>query len=241
MLLRQRPSVIKNICEAFHLSQTEKEHLLTASIGEGLLIMEDEHSKIKVIASPEEHSIITTNADELLVQKTEVKKESKKQPEVNVNLDKRFYKRKELNPDEIKFLLSQGYKELLAKSINSNKKEDFILKPRFNEGVAHMFFVYDIKEYLEKSGANVQLYITKMPDLICEINGKKFAFEVETGSVISNPNRIKEKVALIKGQNYNEWYFVLTTKHLVTKYKKYGKTIDPRSLKGALDKIIKKI
>jgi hypothetical protein len=41
---------------------------LTAGIGEGILIMDDEHSEIKIIASPEEHVHITTNPDELLKQ-----------------------------------------------------------------------------------------------------------------------------------------------------------------------------
>jgi type IV secretory pathway VirB4 component len=238
MLLRQRPSVMKNICDAFHLSHTEKEHLLTASIGEGLLIMEDDHSKIKVIASPEEHAIITTNADELLVQKTVVKKENKRQPEVNVNLDKRFYKRKELNQDEIKFLLSQGYKEFSQKSIVSGKKENYILNPRHNESLNHMFMVYDVQQFLEKKGVKTEIYTTRMPDLMFNIHGKRYAIEVETGTVLRNLKQMREKINQLN-EITDEWFFLVTNKRIVQKYRTYGKTIDPRFLGNFLEKLIK--
>ncbi len=237
MLLRQKPSVIDKICETFHLSQSEREHLLTAGVGEGLLIMEDEHSIIKVKASPAEHEIAQTKVEEIVKKKRDWNKPKKR---INVDLRKGFYKRQDINEDEIKYLLKQGYQEFSSLSINSDKKEDFILKPRFNESATHMFFVYDIADYLKKKGADVQLFTTKMPDIVCEINGKIYAFEIETGSMIENPNRTKEKIAFIKQQGYNGWYFVVTTKHLVKDYKKFGKTIDPRSIKGFIDKIVKK-
>jgi hypothetical protein len=239
VLLRQRPSVIKNICEAFHLSPIEKEHLLTASIGEGLLIMEDEHSKIKVISSPEEHATITTNADELLIQKSEEVKTKGKQPEVNVNLEKRFYKRKELNQDEIKFLLSQGYKEFSQKSIVSGKKENYVMNPRHNESLNHMFVIYDIAEFLEKRGIKYELFTTKMPDVVFEVNGKKYAIEVETGHKIDKDRkRIEEKVADLN-KNYYDWFFIVTNLRFSKKYRKYGRVVDMRYLKNCLKEIVK--
>ncbi|PIZ80561.1 hypothetical protein COY00_00845, partial [Candidatus Pacearchaeota archaeon CG_4_10_14_0_2_um_filter_35_33] len=68
LLMRQKPAVINNIQETFFLSASEKSFLLTAGVGEGILLMDDEHSEIKIIASPEEHKIITTNPDEILEQ-----------------------------------------------------------------------------------------------------------------------------------------------------------------------------
>src|SRR3989338_10391848 len=66
LLMRQKPSVIKNIQRTFFLSDSEVNHLLTASVGEGILVMDDDHSEIKIVASPEEHKIITTKPDELI-------------------------------------------------------------------------------------------------------------------------------------------------------------------------------
>jgi hypothetical protein len=66
LLMRQKPAVIDAVCQTFHLSGSERTHLLTANVGEGILIMEDDHTEIKIVASEEEHKIITTNPDEML-------------------------------------------------------------------------------------------------------------------------------------------------------------------------------
>src|SRR3990167_8700951 len=78
LLMRQKPAVIKDIDEVFNLSKVEKHALLTASVGEGLLLIDDEHSEIKVVASEEEHKLITKNADELLKNSKSVKLKDKK-------------------------------------------------------------------------------------------------------------------------------------------------------------------
>ena len=65
MLLRQEPAVIKTLAEKFNLNVEEENYLLTADIGEGLLFAMNEHIPIRIIASDEEHELITTNPDEL--------------------------------------------------------------------------------------------------------------------------------------------------------------------------------
>ncbi len=69
LLMRQKPAVIKQIQETFSLSNAERFVLLTASVGEGILLMDDEHSEIRIVASEEEHKQITTNPDEILEQR----------------------------------------------------------------------------------------------------------------------------------------------------------------------------
>ena len=54
ILLRQKPAVIDDIQKTFHLSNVERMALLTAGVGEGILLMEDEHSELKIVASKEE-------------------------------------------------------------------------------------------------------------------------------------------------------------------------------------------
>lgn len=239
MLLRQKPSVIRSISDTFHLSPSEKEHLLTASVGEGLLIMEDEHSKIKVIASPEENKLITTKADEILSQ-NEVTKRNSGQKDINVDLDRRFYRKRELNKDEVEYLLKEGYQSFEAKSIASGKKEDFILKPRHNESLNHMFVIYDIAEFLKKKGIEVNMYTTQKPDLVFSLNGKSHAIEVETGTVLTNKKRFLEKVSQLNKDYENNWFFVVTNRNLIKKYRKFGKTIDPRFMENAIKKLVKK-
>lgn len=235
MLMRQKPAVIDNICKTFHLSNSERNHLLTAGIGEGLLIMEDDHSEIKVIASPEEHKLITTNADELNESKNKKKATLLKEVNILIDEDKRFFRKSKLSKEEIKYLLSKGYKEAIFNSLVTNKKEIFLLQPRSNESITHLFVVYDIAEYLEKKGYQVEKYATKKPDIVFISGNKNFAIEVETGSVLRVRERMKEKLNVLK--EYDEWFFVVTDRNKIKEYKKYGKSVDLRYLKQHISQI----
>ncbi|HZX20066.1 MAG TPA: LAGLIDADG family homing endonuclease, partial [archaeon] len=65
LLLRQEPTVIKEISEQFNLNQEEQNYILTASTGEGLLFAMNDHIPTKIVASEKEYEIITTNPDDL--------------------------------------------------------------------------------------------------------------------------------------------------------------------------------
>ncbi|MFA5953331.1 MAG: DUF87 domain-containing protein [Candidatus Pacearchaeota archaeon] len=235
ILLRQKPAVIESVQKVFHLSNVERIALLTAGVGEGILLMEDEHSELKIIASKEEHKQITTNADELLEAEYE---ENSKSQKVNINVDEfqRVHKSKDLTKEDKKYLLKKGFKEESFKSLSLNKNENYFVKPRFNETSKHLFVVYDIKNYFEKKGISVELYATKKPDIVFNIKNKKFAIEVETGSMLNQKKFFKEKLNLLN-KNYDKWFFVVTDRNKTKSYKKYGESVDLRYLKQRLSKI----
>ena len=66
VLLKQSPAAIDTIADVFYLSQGEKNLLLAANIGEGIFFAGSHHVPIKIVASPEEHKLITTNPQEVL-------------------------------------------------------------------------------------------------------------------------------------------------------------------------------
>lgn len=68
VLLKQAPSSIERITDAFNLSQGEQRLLLSAGVGQGLFFAGNTHVAMSVIASPEEHQLVTTNPQELMKQ-----------------------------------------------------------------------------------------------------------------------------------------------------------------------------
>lgn len=64
LLLKQSPAAIDKIGETFYLSQGEKQLLMGANIGEGIFFAGPHHAPIKVVASTEEHQLITTRPQE---------------------------------------------------------------------------------------------------------------------------------------------------------------------------------
>ena len=66
MLMKQSPSAIDQLTKVFYLSEGEKHLLLSADVGEGLFFAGPNHVALRVIASPEEHKLVTTKPKEIL-------------------------------------------------------------------------------------------------------------------------------------------------------------------------------
>jgi conjugal transfer ATP-binding protein TraC len=237
LLLKQKPAVIEAIRKTFYLSEKERAHLLTANIGEGLLIMEDDHSEIKVIATPEEHKLITTNPNEV---KSKVYPTGKgKNVSINIDLNRRFFRYSELSKEEIKFLIDDDYKIIKHKSLVSGKRETFLIKPRHKESETHIFATHDLSDYLISKGFKPKLYASKKPDIVFKKRGKLCALEIETGTVLEKaPNQLREKVEMLN-KNYDSWFFVVTNRNKVSKYRKYGPTLDFKYIRRQIDKFLK--
>jgi len=249
LLLRQKPAVIDDIQKTFNLSNNERVSLLTAMVGEGILIMENEHSKIKIVASDKEHDLITTNADELLKNnegknKTGKTPSRKKKKNINIKIDPRenFFKLSELSKDDIDYLKKKRYIEFEGSSIDSSKKEKYLIKPRFNESPQHCFLTYDIANYLKtfKKIKNIRTLETKKPDILFKIRGKEYAIEVETGKMLThNKTALMEKIEINNRDYGKRWFFVVTNRKLASKYNRLAVTCDKRYIKNKIDKLTK--
>jgi len=254
LLMRQKPAVIKQIQETFCLSNAERHNLLTASVGEGILLMDDEHSEIRIVASDEEHKQITTNADELLEQRNNNKKqtitskdvvkakaEKQRSVRINVDTDTNFYRHRKLKREDIKYLISKKYKQIKCLDIQG-KKELFLIKQRANEGIEHCFLTFNIAEYLKSKKIAYELFNSVKPDIVFTINGKKYAIEIETGKVYSkDKKKFNEKVKTLKKDYGNNWFFVVTDWNLVSNYSKFGKTFSKRNFIKKFERFIKNV
>jgi conjugal transfer ATP-binding protein TraC len=65
ILMRQDTTTIKNVVSEFNLSEYEQSFLLTCDRGDALIIADQNHVAVKVVASDKEHPLITTNPAEL--------------------------------------------------------------------------------------------------------------------------------------------------------------------------------
>ncbi len=66
ILLKQHTAAIDKVADVFYLSQGEKQLLLSAEKGEGIFFAGQNHVAIRVVASPSEHKLITSNPEERL-------------------------------------------------------------------------------------------------------------------------------------------------------------------------------
>lgn len=61
ILMKQSPAAIDKVSEIFYLSEGERSLLLSANVGEGLFFAGSSHVAMRVVASPDEYKLITTN------------------------------------------------------------------------------------------------------------------------------------------------------------------------------------
>ncbi len=73
ILLKQHPAAIDLVGKTFYLSEGEKQYLLAANVGEGIFFAGNNHVAIRIVASPEEYRLITSNPRDLLKEKGNVK------------------------------------------------------------------------------------------------------------------------------------------------------------------------
>lgn len=69
ILMKQSTVAIDNLAKIFYLSEGEKHLLLSAGIGHGIIFAGSNHVALNVVASAEEHALITSSPEELLKQK----------------------------------------------------------------------------------------------------------------------------------------------------------------------------
>jgi len=67
MLMRQDTTTIKKVATEFNLSEYEQRMLLTCDRGEALIIADQNHVAVKVVASEKEHPLLTTDPREVYV------------------------------------------------------------------------------------------------------------------------------------------------------------------------------
>lgn len=66
ILLKQAPASIDLLARVFNLSEGEQRLLLSEGVGQGIFFAGNTHVAMRVVASPQEHQLITSNPQEIL-------------------------------------------------------------------------------------------------------------------------------------------------------------------------------
>ncbi|MBT3304417.1 DUF87 domain-containing protein [Candidatus Woesearchaeota archaeon] len=225
-LLRQKPAVIRSVATTFNLSQPEQDYLLSAMPGDGVLIMDNDHQELKVVASEEEHKLITTNPNELISlgeAKLPKVKDDKEDEKANIDINKPFHGAKGLTPLQINMLNNHNYVLMKCHNLESGPFPYYV-KPNHPESAEHTFLVAIIAEEIRKYTKEVKCYQTKKPDVVFKNKlGQKIGLEVETGICLrENRKNKKEKFENIVRDYGKRAYIILTGNRIKNSFAKHG-------------------
>ncbi|HLC86406.1 MAG TPA: DUF87 domain-containing protein [Candidatus Nanoarchaeia archaeon] len=226
-LLRQKPAVIDSIARVFNLSPSEKNILLTCSIGSGLLILDNEHQELEIKASEEEHKLITTNPDEILESERRKERKPLDKKKIDAKLDTAipYYERNKITIEQAQYLTDRGYKPgKFHKFTTKGNPNEYLVKEELPESIMHSFVTSIIYQYILTKTKNVERHLTVKPDIIFTDNkGKRYAIEIETGEGYKkHKDRIKDKFTSVKNEYGNNCVIVLTEIKKSKLYKKFG-------------------
>lgn len=119
ILLKQHSAAIDLVGNTFYLSEGEKQLLLSADKGEGIFFAGQNHVAIQVIASKEEHDLITSNPEELLRKKIAQKQEELEKQSIKEEPREEFKEEKEKEIEEVEMAVEveESPEEKLRKKI----------------------------------------------------------------------------------------------------------------------------
>lgn len=230
ILLRQKPAVIASAEQIFHLSYAEREHLLTANVGEGLLMMENDHQELKIVASKEEHDLITTKPEEVVANELEntsdLPLDGKKLVKELYPL-KDVYKISALDPvqsDHLTRLSEYKYEEKKLVHPFATAYGRYLVRKKGNEGADHTSLVWWIYEQLLNHTSKVTITPPRVntftPDIVfTNAKGHQIAIEIETGSNHEfNPEYLAKKVTNLNTAYPSRWCVFLTTNFYLKRY-----------------------
>ncbi|NCN03861.1 MAG: DUF87 domain-containing protein [Candidatus Pacebacteria bacterium] len=115
-LMKQSTAAIPVLSETFYLSEGERQLLMAADVGEGIFFAGSNHVALRVVASDDEHDIITTDPAELFRKREEKKKQSQLIEEKKVNVNKLFTQSevKDKSPEIAKETTNQAENEMVS-------------------------------------------------------------------------------------------------------------------------------
>ncbi len=208
--------------------------MLSAQIGKELLITENDHTELDIVASYWEMEMALSTPLPITPKPLKtVKQDTRLDTSVPV------CRVADIKAENVNFLQQQGYSLSMQVPIGKKRSESFMVKKKGVEGEDHVFLVWNVVEHLKQYTDKIETYETVKPDIVFEANGQKWAVEVETGvnAAKYDHRRMKEKVALLEKEYGKHYFFVVGESHYLYFYEEYGKASTRTGLLHTLSKM----
>lgn len=150
-----------------------------------------------------------------------------------------IYEADELSKEEINVLTEEGFKKITEFDPMTQEISQFYVQQVLNHSLTHTFLVERIKQMLEQhlDSDDIEVHDTRDADITFTIGATIYAFEIETGSLLTKKKQLKEKVKFLNSKYGINWYFIVTNRNLVQNYKKFGRVIPRKGMCDFIEKI----
>jgi hypothetical protein len=231
--MRQNPSNIDLIAKNLSISDSEKDYLITAQKGNGLLITEMGRSKFITMASPKAHELLTTNPAE--VRKAEAQR---KKTKIKIDLERGLFLKNNLTDGEVAYLLCNNYQMYKTRLGERGAVTYYLVKKKGRESLAHAFLCWYIHNALKGKASKIKMNATVNADIEAIINKKKVCFEVETGTLIDRKEteEVTKKFDDIRKQ-CDQLYIVVSNNRIKGNYLEFAPVINRNEIEKTIENL----
>lgn len=214
--------------QLFHyVNELKKQKAKALELLEELKRDERYNEKLRVI---EEIKKKTEETKEIREKALMLKKEAEGEKEeyISSKLNMFFnsvFEKKGLSEEEIEILKKNGYIQSNEFCVYRKKFITVLVKPEEkNHSPTHEFLVWNVRKLLEKikDVKNIDYHLTKYPDITFKYHNKKYALEIERGSLLRKQKQLDAKVKYLTNIYKDRWMFIVSNKNRLYQYKKYG-------------------
>ncbi|MBU2576726.1 MAG: hypothetical protein KKF50_03310 [Nanoarchaeota archaeon] len=147
-----------------------------------------------------------------------------------------------LDPKEVEVLQNAEFSKVTEFDPINKKNTTFLVTRILNHSPTHTFLVERIKQMVIKYAKikRVSLHETREADITFEIGKTKYAFEIETGSLLSKKDQRKEKVNYLNRKYGKNWWFIVSHRDLGKKYREFGRVTTRTGVSKIIEKIAQK-
>jgi len=242
ILLRQNSSNLELISKTLALNDKERDYLLRAEKGQGLMVSEQGRYEFMVKASPMMHALITTDPNETAFLEAPKREKHNEKKEEEVDCARGFYREDELSDEKKNQLIHAGYVFHKSRLFDAHKDCSFYVKKQPQESPEHSLLCWAIADEVRKRGGEPVVMATVGADVSVEIGKWTVCFEVETGDNMHSygADYVREKMLAIR-KKCDKLIIVVTQKDLRGKYETLtgAETITRTGVPETVEKLFK--
>lgn len=159
---------------------------------------------------------------------------------LNAN-DNNVYVESDLAEKEKDLLMKYGYKRAYEYCVYEKDYIRVLVKPTMKHSVTHTFLVWSVMRILleMKDVTNIVDHDTRDADITFQFKKKRFALEIETGTLLSKKVQLRAKIDYLNSRYKDHWMIIVSKKALLSKYSKFGPVSSRAEVEKRLQKLLK--
>jgi cell fate (sporulation/competence/biofilm development) regulator YlbF (YheA/YmcA/DUF963 family) len=146
-----------------------------------------------------------------------------------------------LNERQIVSLLENHYFKINEYCILNKKIKTFLVNPKSNHSKTHTFLVWNVRELLKsfEGVEKIREHDSIEADITFRYKSKNYALEIETGTLLGKKKQTQDKVKSLNEKYSERWFFIVSNKNLLSKYRKLGPTVQRKEVYNKLKQILR--